>query len=242
MAKLISSHFLTMNVQLTKSLISKFFFLIFLNICLLCTPLTLLGQQKSFGVLRVLKGNYTGDDAVKVDGSFAIDGQTAGFPSLIETSRGAELLLVLSETDQLKFSSDTKMDLDFDGGKITGVLLRGKVIISAAPFTSVRIQTADSVITTSSQTQSNVLMIDFVNDKTRVTTLSGLTSLNKTLITEGQFFIGAGQKVDSTYLKYNSFLFSHLIPPSVLIAESFSTISPKVDPNLGGGVNVGPMR
>jgi hypothetical protein len=214
-----------------------------LNIILLTSPVILLSRPKLMGTINIFKKDAYSERTVKVNGSITVSEQTITSPSVIETPfRGAELTVTLDRIGRINFGSDTKMNLAFDEKKIFGVLIRGDVTISVRPHITLNIQTKDGLIKVLNQNQENNVVIDFVGGKTRVKTLTGLATLNKTSITSGQYFIVGERNVrnfDSANKSIFFYLFIVPIRLTILSLLGDTTADLNVDSNQ---TNVGPVR
>ncbi len=214
-----------------------------MTLILLSSPIILLSRPKLMGTINIFKKDAYSEKTVKVNGSITVSEQTITSPSVIETPfRGTELTVTLGRAGRINFGSDTKMNLAFDEKNFFGVLLRGTVTVSVRPHTTLNIQTKDGLITVLNQNQGNNVVIDFVGGKTRVKTLTGLVTLNKTSIASGQYFIVGERNVKNVDSANKSIFFYYFIIPirlTILSLLGDTNTDLNVDSNQ---TNVGPVR
>ncbi len=213
-----------------------------LSIILLGSPAASLCQSETIGDLSIFSLEAFGDKSVTVNGVSAINDQTIISPSVIETPLSdLEVRVNLGKTGRVNFGNDTKMNLVFDESRISGVLLRGTITVSIPPHTNLKIQTKDGIVETVDEGQENKIVIDFVNGKTRVKTLSGFAALNNTLIASRQYFIAGEPSVKNFDLTNKITLLTYFVVPAILIILSIS--GNRSDLNIDNNqVNVGPMK
>lgn len=220
----------------------KVFTFSLLSIILLSSPIILLSYPKPVAIISIFRENIRIGESVIINGYIAKDGQTITSSSAIETSTsGTDLTVYLSRGRRVNFGSNTKMTLAFDENKISGVLLRGSVKVLVQPNTILDIQTKDGFIEVFNENQENNIVIDFVDGKTRVKTVSGLATLNGISITGGQYFIFGERSIknfDSTS-NSTSFVYTTVLITLFILAVLGDTSDLDINSSQ---INVGPMR
>lgn len=157
------------------------------SIIFLTSPLISLSQQKLMGELTITGAAATGDASfVTINGTRAVSGQSVMSPAEVVTPAQTSAKITIGRIGRAEFGPNSKMNLTFDENRIAGVFTAGSLTVAAAPNTNLNIQTVDGVITNQNQFQENIVIIDFVNGKTRVKTVAGVVAFNGALVPAGQ--------------------------------------------------------
>lgn len=165
----------------------KFVALGLAGIIFLTSPLISLSQQKIIGELTVLGGANSGEASfVTINGESAQNGRSVMSPAEIAVPSQTSAKITIGKTGRVEFGPNSRMNLTFDENRVGGIFTEGLLTVAVAPKTSISIQTVDGVITNPDQSQENVVIIDFVNGKTRIKTVTGVAALNGALIPAGQ--------------------------------------------------------
>lgn len=168
-----------MNINLCKT---KIFALTLLGILLTTSSTSAFANQQLFGQLTV-EGNY---ETVTMDGEIVYDERTVSSGTDIVTSPKSSARISFGEVGQLGLAPNSKINLNFDETKISGVFVSGQLTIAVEPNIEIIIQTADGIITNPDRSKNSVIIIDFVNGKTRVKAEIGVAALNGIIIKEGK--------------------------------------------------------
>ncbi|MBA3634623.1 MAG: FecR domain-containing protein [Acidobacteria bacterium] len=151
------------------------------------SPKFMLAQEKLLGELTIESITPGGGEKfVTINGERVISGRSIMSPAEIETPAQTTAKISLAKTGIIKIAPDSKMNLYFDNLSITGDLLNGSITVDALPFTKFNILTPDGAVTASNLNQENVFVINVVNNKTQVNTLTGEVLFKGNLLAAGQ--------------------------------------------------------
>ncbi|CAN5691724.1 hypothetical protein BH18ACI1_BH18ACI1_08390 [soil metagenome] len=161
---------------------------LFLAICG-AFPEFMFAQEKLLGELTIESSTPGGGEKfVTINGERVTGGRSIMSPAEIETPAQTTAKISLAKTGIIKIAPGSKMNLYFDNLSITGDLLNGSITIDALPFTKFNISTPDGAVTASNLNQENVFVINLVNNKTQVNTLTGEVLFKGNLLVAGQTF------------------------------------------------------
>jgi hypothetical protein len=152
----------------------------------LTSPFILLAQQKLMGQLIISPGAGTESGPVTINGEAALSGVSVVSPLEIATPAQTSATIVIKGVGRLEFAPNSRMNLIFDQGKISGLFTQGSVTILSVRETAFAIETSDGVVSGPYPELDNIVSITF-NDKKKVgvKTISGFASFNGVLIPAG---------------------------------------------------------
>ncbi|MGI8639507.1 MAG: hypothetical protein ACR2MG_06080 [Pyrinomonadaceae bacterium] len=185
-----------------KPSIHKIFTIVFLGLIFFALPQFVLAQEKLLGDLTIeSSASASGEQFVTINGERVISGRSIMSPAEIETPAQTTAKISLAKTGIIKIAPNSKMSLYFDNASISGDFLQGNLTVDALPFTKFNILTADGAITASNLTQENVFVVNLVNNKTQVKTLTGEVLFNGILLAAGQTYPNVIGNTNSTAKK-----------------------------------------
>lgn len=123
---------------------------------------------------------------VTVNGERIISGRSIFSPAEIATSSNAKAKVAIPNTGAVSLAPNSKMNLFFNESTITGIVTSGEITVEIAAGKGLNLTTPDGSVTKSAPAPSSVVVIDFVNGKTRVRTLDGQIFFNGAEIAAGQ--------------------------------------------------------
>jgi hypothetical protein len=159
------------------------------------SPLILLAQQKLMGELIISAGAGGDSDPVTINGEAALSGVSVVSPLEIATPAQTSATIIIKGVGRLEFAPNSRMNLIFAQGKISGLFTQGSVTILSVRETAFAIETSDGVVSGPYPELDNIVSISF-DDKKKVgvKTVSGFASFNGVLIPAG----GVGGAVAAT--------------------------------------------
>ena len=150
------------------------------------SPLILLAQERLMGQLTIssVAGGESGP--VTINGQVALSGGTVVSPLEIATPAGTSATIVVKGVGRLEFAPNSRMNLIFDKGKISGLFTQGSVTILSVRETAFAIETSDGIVSGPYPELDNIVNISFdEKKKVGVKTISGFASFNGVLIPAG---------------------------------------------------------
>lgn len=172
----------------------RFFTLILLGIILIASSIIVTARHQLFGQLTI--ENNSGASFITMNGELTVSGSTVLPATEIVTPGESSAKISFGKVGQIELAPNSKMNLNFSETTISSVLTSGQLTMAATPNIGITIKTPDGVITNPDQSKNSVIVVNFVNGKTRVRTQFGTAAFNGTVITEGQTF--SEGMVDST--------------------------------------------
>jgi hypothetical protein len=162
----------------------------------LTSPLILLSQQKLMGELIISAGAGGESGPVTINGEAALSGVSVLSPLEIATPAQTSATIIIKGVGRLEFAPNSRMNLTFDKGKISGLFTQGSVTILSVRETAFAIETSDGVVSGPYPELDNIVSISFDEKKKKVgvKTISGFASFNGVLIPAG----GVGGAVAAT--------------------------------------------
>lgn len=162
-------------------------------------------QNKIAGEILVTPGsNAPAETFATVNGERVVSGRTIFSPAEIATSSNAKARITLADFGVVLLSPDSKMNLFFNESALTGSVLSGEVTVEIAQGKGLNLQTPDGSVSKPAQSPYSVAVIDFVNGKTRVKTLTGQVNFNNTAVAAGQVFPSGAVQTDDDKDKGNT--------------------------------------
>jgi hypothetical protein len=220
----------------------------FISIGLVCvffatSALIVLSQQKLTGELTIT-GPGGDSDPVTINGEGALSGRTVVSPLEIATPAQTTATILINGVGKLEFGPNSRMNLTFTDGKISGFFIQGKVTIVSSRQTAFTIDTVDGVVTAPNPELVNVVDIYFDEDKnTKVKPITGSASFNGKLISVGQIG-GAGAQAASAGVAPGGgggSLFTTILPV-VSAAAGAAGLASTVADKIGDDEVVSPVR
>lgn len=164
----------------------KLFTLVLLGTIFTTSSIIASARRQLFGQLSIESIERT----IMMNGESVNDEMTISSATEIITSAKSSVRVSFGEVGQIGLAPRSKMKLDFSESKISGVLTSGQLTMAVAPNTEIYIQTPDGKITNPDRSKNSLIIIDFVNGKTRVKTQLGAVALNGVNLMEGQISSG----------------------------------------------------
>lgn len=161
---------------------TRIFALILAGILALTSSITALPNQQLFGQLTV-ESNY---GTLTMNGENVIDERTFSSAADIVTSTKSSARISFGKMGQIGIAPNSKLHLDFSEAQITGVLTNGQITVAAAPYTDIKIQTTDGIVTNPGSSINSIIVIEVIKGKTRVTSELGTAAFNEVIIREGE--------------------------------------------------------
>ena len=198
----------------------RFFTLVLLGIVLMASSIT--ANPKLLGQLTIESNSST--SFIKINGELKVSGSTVLPATEIITPGEASAKINFGKVGQTELAPNSKMNLNFSETTISNVLKSGRLTVAAAPNIAITIQTADGIITNPDKSKNSVIVVDFVNGKTRIRTRLGTAAFNGTAIPEGQTFSEGMLDSTSNHENSNSVSFVSAIFISLLGATHFGNL------------------
>lgn len=152
------------------------------------SPQTMLAQTPLMGEVTVESTSTKGQKYIVINGENVLSGRSIASPASIVTPTQMFAQISLAKTGIVKIEPMTTLNLFFENGSISGDLWVGKLTLNVLPKTKLDILTPDGTITNSDLSQETVAIIDFVDSRVRVQTLSGEVMFNGVKVAAGQTF------------------------------------------------------
>lgn len=161
---------------------------VFFAVLLASSPQFLLAQTpRPVGELTITSLGEGG--FVTVNGERVVDGRSITSPSEITTSPQARAKIALAQTGTILLEPNSKLNLSFASGGISGEFSAGEVTIETVPNTSLNILTADGTLTLPNRNQANVVKLSKDGGgRTRINTLTGQALFNNVVVSAGEFY------------------------------------------------------
>lgn len=171
-----------------KMLRTKIITLVLFITLFITSPQTMLAQTPLMGEVTVESTSTKGQKYIVINGENVLSGRSIASPASIVTPTQMFAQISLAKTGIVKLEPMTTLNLFFENGSISGDLWVGKLTLNVLPKTKLDILTPDGTITNSDLSQETVAIIDFVNSRVRVQTLSGAVMFNGVKVAAGQTF------------------------------------------------------
>jgi hypothetical protein len=150
------------------------------------SPFILLAQQRLMGELTISSAPGEESGPVTINGEVALSGGTVVSPLEIATPAETSATIVVKGVGRLEFGPNSRMNLTFDKGKISGSFTQGSVTILSVRETAFSIETVDGIVSGPYPELDNIINIYFEKGKTKVRTIAGFAAFNGGLIPAGQ--------------------------------------------------------
>ena len=187
---------------------------------LTASPLSLLAQERIAAELTFTKSSVA--DFVSVNGEQIVSGRSIMSPSEIATSSQANAKIVIPQTGTVLLSPNSRMNLSFVSGGISGSLLSGEATVQSSANTSLNLQTPDGVVIFPTQNSANIVKISIVNGATKIQTLVGQVKFNDVVVPAGEFYpvnVGApAVPAQTSSASYNPLLIFGIIGAAAAVA------------------------
>ena len=161
---------------------TRIFALVLAGILTITSSIIASPNQQLFGQL-IVESNY---GIVTMNGENVIDERTFSSAADIVTSTKSSARISFGKIGQIGIAPNSKLHLNFSETQITGVFTSGQITVAAALNTTIKIKTADGIVTNPEAGSNSIIVIDFVNGKTRVKSELGTAALNGIIIREGE--------------------------------------------------------
>lgn len=174
-----------------KTRIRKFISLGLFMTILLTSPQFLLAQTgRLVGELTITNdgSSASGENYVMVNGERVVSGRSIMSPSEITTAPQTRAKITLAQTGTILIAPNSKLNLSFANGGISGEFSNGEVTIETVPNTTVNFLTADGTLTLPNRNQTNIVKISKENGRTRINTLTGQAMFNNVMVSAGEFY------------------------------------------------------
>lgn len=160
---------------------------LFAAICI-TSPQMLFAQSKLLGEVIVESNSPKGQKYILINGENVLSGRSIMSPASIVTPSETSAQISLAKTGIVKLAPMSTFNLFFENANISGDFWAGKLTVNVLPNTKLNILTPDGNITHSDLNQETVAIIDFVDSKVRVQTLTGEVLFNSVKVAAGQTF------------------------------------------------------
>ena len=124
------------------------------------SPLIVLSQQKLTGELTIT-GPGGDSDPVTINGEVALSGRTVVSPLEIATPAQTSATILINGVGRLEFAPNSRMNLTFTEGKISGFFIQGTVTIVSSRQTAFAIDTVTALSTAPNPELVNIVNIYF---------------------------------------------------------------------------------
>lgn len=152
------------------------------------SPQMLFAQSKLLGEVTVESNSLKNQGYIVINGENILSGRSIMSPASIVTPAQTSAQIVLAKTGIVKLAPMSTINLFFENANISGDFWSGKLTLDILPNTKLNILTPDGNITHSDLSQETVVILDFVDSKVRVQTLSGEVMFNSVEVVAGQTF------------------------------------------------------
>lgn len=196
------------------------FTLVLLATILMASSIT--ARQQLLGQLTIESNSST--SFIEMNGELTVSGSTVLPATEIVTPGESSAKISFGKVGQIELAPNSKVNLNFSETTISSVLTSGQLTVAVAPNIRIAIQTADGIVTNPDKSKNSVIIVDFVNGKTRVRTQRGTAAFNGNSITEGQTFSEGMLNSTSIHENSHSDSFVSAIFTSFLRATHFGNL------------------
>ncbi len=149
----------------------------------------LLAQTKVTGELTLAEtARSPVGSFVTVNGERAETGRTIVSPAEIVTPANINAKVAIANVGSATLAPNSTVNLRFESGSISGILVSGDFIIYANPNVAVDLATPDGKISVAASSKLNSFEVKIVNGKSTVYSILGSTEFNGKSIAAGEYY------------------------------------------------------